>query len=107
MRLRKLVAPFAAALALAGAGSGIAPSPASAHQGDWYTQYVQTYNNALSRCRANWGGYCPDLWYDGSGTYDAHSRYFVWRRTTAGGRICTDTYYIGHTYAIWAQFHDC
>jgi len=87
--------------------NAIGASSAQAHTGDYSQQRSVTMNAMLSRCRANWGGFCPDWRYDGAGAWGAHSRYFVWQRSTAGGRLCDDTYYIGHSNVIFSEYHYC
>lgn len=108
--MRKFLTILIAALCVAASSA----APASAHLGDWWTQYQTTYNRSASWCNAHWNPYgysCPRdtgaPGYDGSGQYGEHSRYFVWRWPTAGGRWCVDTFYIGHDYYIFAQYHDC
>lgn len=111
--MRQRIVSFLAVLAAILGMGALSASPAVADYGDWWTQYSVTYNHAKTQCDNHWRPYgytCAQLGapaYDGSGPYGSHSRYFVWHWPTAGGRACYETYYIGHSYNIFAWYHDC
>ena len=88
---RKRVATTLAVLVAAMGMGAISASPASADQGDFGTQWVQTrnfVNNNFPCCAV-------DLYH--WEYYGAHSRVFYWL-TSSGCRIGV---WIGHTYSIW------
>ena len=83
--MRRLLATLAATFALLGAGN---VATADAHLGDWWTQYVRTYDH----CAGSFGG-CA---YWTSGPYSEHSRVFYYYNDSL-----YIWYYIGHNYHIW------
>lgn len=90
---KRIIAVLAVLVAMFGIGGAVGVSPASAHYGDWWTQYQSTGNFACSGL-----GACT---YVDSAPYGDHSRRFVWSRHEST-RTCYAAIYIGHTYSIWA-----
>jgi hypothetical protein len=91
---------------------GIA-QPASAHRGDWGTQWVKTRDSAQVSCNARAGCTGIDLytWRDEGD----HSRRFTWW-LFFNYSVCAGHYHptrqvagisIGHTYDIWDKDVHC
>lgn len=78
------LATAAAALAFAGT--------ASAHYGDYNTQYNVTQNAAFNQCQ-RLTVWCPAGFHlESHGVYSTHSRYFVWSWWNSDGGALTCLY---------------
>ncbi len=93
-------------------GALLFPGAASAHQGDWSTQWNVSRSHTHDVCHnyvasANkcYGTY---YWLDAHWAVDAHSRVFRWKwYGNQSGRLCTAWIYIDHNYTVWGREYNC
>ncbi len=99
--MKRLKSILAVALVACGIGAA-APSMASAHQGDWWTQYNVTLDRARYHCQQI---NCTNIYYITSGVYSEHSRSFKWTLRRSSGCTRDYYYYIGDNYHVWYWFY--
>ncbi len=109
--MKRLKSILAVALVALGVGA-VAPSIASAHLGDWYTQQQRTKTFAV---QVGQGIQSSDpkfvyshVTYLTSGPYGEHSRYFIWkiRGVYSGSHMtCEVEARIDHNYYIFNGIH--
>jgi len=84
----------------AGSFGPIGTQRASAHLGDWWTQYNVTHDKAVQMCFARWSN-CSHTSYQASYAYGDHSRVFYWYIYNTSGSGCNAEIKIGHEYGIF------
>lgn len=95
--MRRVLLALAAVAAFAGGAT-----PAIAHQGNWTTQYQETYRYAVANCvrYSNWRCDGTNVQYVTSGEISDHSRRFVWRAYGIN-RTVAMYFDIGHTNSVF------